>query len=150
ALPEGAIRLWEVATWTAQNEYKGHRDRPTTLTFAPGGQLLSGSLDTTVLAWDFRIPPARAAGSFETAWNDLAVRDASQALKPQGQFLAAPVEAVKLFAEKIKPVEAVEAKRIQQWIGELDSPRFATREAAFKALSGLDQARPYLEEALKS
>src|SRR5205823_1772859 len=80
ALPEGAIRLWEVATWTAQNEYKGHRDRPTTLTFAPGGQLLSGSLDTTVLAWDFRIPPARAAGSFETAWNDLAVRDASQAL----------------------------------------------------------------------
>jgi hypothetical protein len=34
ALPGGAIRLWEAASWTARNEYKGHRDRATTLTFA--------------------------------------------------------------------------------------------------------------------
>ena len=54
AVPGDVIQIWEVATWTKRNEFKGHRDRPTTLAFAPGGQLLSGSLDTTVLAWDTR------------------------------------------------------------------------------------------------
>ena len=46
------IRVWEVATWTKQNEFKGHRDRLTTVTFGPGQRLFSGSMDTTVLAWD--------------------------------------------------------------------------------------------------
>ena len=46
------IQLWEMATWTKRHEFKGHRDQPTTLAFTPAGQLLSGSLDTTVLAWD--------------------------------------------------------------------------------------------------
>jgi RNA polymerase sigma factor (sigma-70 family) len=52
--PEGVIHLWEVATWKERAAFKGHRDRPTALAFAPGGQLLSGSLDTTVLVWDSR------------------------------------------------------------------------------------------------
>jgi WD40 repeat protein len=54
AVPRGVIQLWDVATWTKRKEFKGHRDRPTTLTFTPGGQLLSGSADTTVLAWDLQ------------------------------------------------------------------------------------------------
>ena len=54
AVPQDVIQIWEVATWTKRNELKGHRDRPTTLTFTPGGQLLSGSVDTTVLAWDLQ------------------------------------------------------------------------------------------------
>ena len=56
------MQVWEVATWTKRNEFKGHRDRPTTLAFTPGGKLLSGSLDTTVLAWDLAAqgPPADA------------------------------------------------------------------------------------------
>ena len=46
------IQVWDVATWTKRKEFKGHRDSPTVLTFTPSGQLLSGSADTTVLAWD--------------------------------------------------------------------------------------------------
>src|SRR5262249_5559995 len=57
AVSGGVLRIWEVATWTRRNEFKGgHRDGLTALTFAPGGQLLSGSQDTTVLAWDARPP----------------------------------------------------------------------------------------------
>ena len=57
AVPEGAIRLWETATWALRGEYSGHRDRPTALAFSPNRPLLySGSLDTTVLAWDLRNP----------------------------------------------------------------------------------------------
>ncbi|HYV39187.1 MAG TPA: WD40 repeat domain-containing protein [Gemmataceae bacterium] len=50
--PDGTIKLWEVATWKVRAEFRGHRNGVTALTFAPHGQLLSGGLDTTVLAWD--------------------------------------------------------------------------------------------------
>ena len=62
AVSGNVMQVWEVATWTKRNEFKGHRDRPTTLAFTPGGKLLSGSLDTTVLAWDLaaQSPPADA------------------------------------------------------------------------------------------
>jgi RNA polymerase sigma factor (sigma-70 family) len=151
ALPEGAIRLWEVATWTVRSEYKGHRDRPTALTFAPNGRLLSGSLDTTVLAWDTR--PGRVAPSvtLEKAWHALAARQAGESFQSEGKFLAAPADTVKLFAAKIKPAEAVDPKRIQRWLADLDSDQFAVRDAASQALHGLDnrQAIPFLEKALK-
>jgi RNA polymerase sigma factor (sigma-70 family) len=150
ALPEGALRVWEVATWTVQDEFKGHRDRPTALTFAPSGQLLSGSLDTTVLAWDTR-PARTAAGSLETAWIDLAKQESRQAFKSAGRFLAAPPAAVKFFADKIKPVQPPDAKRIQQLLADLDSAQFARRDSASRALSDLgQQAKPYVEEAVKA
>jgi hypothetical protein len=140
-----------VATWTKRNEYKGHRDRPTALTFTPAGQLLSGSLDTTVLAWDIRPPRVAVSMSLERAWNDLATREAGVSFQSEGRFLAAPAETVKLFAEKVKLVEALDPKRIRRLLADLDSEVFAVREAASKALHGLDeQAIPYLEETLKS
>ena len=52
--PGDAIQLWETATWTKRNEYKGHRDAPTTLAFTPPGNFFPAASDTTVLAWDTR------------------------------------------------------------------------------------------------
>ncbi len=151
AVPEGVIQIWEVATWTKRNEFKGQGDLLTTLTFAPNGQLLAGSQDTTVLVWDMRPPRVAGSVTLENAWIDLAKRDAAESFQSEGRFLAAPADAVKLFAEKIKPVEALDLKRIQRLLAGLDSNEFAVREAASKALAGLDeQATPYLEESLKS
>src|SRR5262249_27516158 len=134
ALPEGAIQLWEAATWTKRNEYKGHRDRTTALTFTPAGQLLSGSLATTVLAWDIRPPRVAVSVSLEKAWSDLAAREADVSFRSEGKFLAASAETVKTFAEKVKPVEALDPKRIRRLLADLDSEVFAVREAASKAL----------------
>jgi hypothetical protein len=65
--------------------------------------------------------------------------------------LAEPAAAVQFFAEKIKPAEALEPRRIQRLLADLDSDQFAAREAASRALRELDQrVIPYLEEALKS
>ena len=151
ALHEGTIRLWEVATWTLRNEFQGHRDRPTALTFAPGGRLLSGSVDTTVLAWDVRPPRVAVSAPLERAWNDLAAREAGKSFQSEGRFLSAPAEAVKLFAEKIKPVAALDPKRIKRLLSDLGSDVFAVREAASQAILGLDeQAIPYLEKTMKS
>jgi len=71
--------------------------------------------------------------------------------KSEGRFLLAPAETVKLFAEKVKPVETLDPKRIQRLLADLGSDVFAVREAATEALLGLDQqAIPYLEQTLKS
>ena len=150
AQPEGEIQLWETATWTMLTTFKGHRDRPTALTFSPNGHLLSGSLDTTVLAWDVR-PPRSLTGSLETAWIALANPEGGEAFKAAGRFVAQPSESIKFFEEKLKPREDPDAKRMLQWIADLDSDKFPVREAASKALRDLgSKAKPFLEEAVKT
>ena len=66
ALPDGTIKIWETATWTVRAEFRGHRDRVTSLTFGANGRLFSGGLDTTVLAWDVR-PKPTTEGSLSRA-----------------------------------------------------------------------------------
>ncbi len=57
---DGTIQLWDTTKWTVKGEFRGPRDRVTILSFGPDGQLFSGSVDATVLAWDPRAakPPA--------------------------------------------------------------------------------------------
>jgi RNA polymerase sigma factor (sigma-70 family) len=151
AVPEDVIQIWEVATWTKRNEFKGYRDRSITLTFGPDGQLFSGNLDTTVLAWDTRPPRVAGSVTLESAWNDLAQREASESFKSQARFLVTPADTVKFFAEKVKPVEALDLRRIRCLLADLGSDVFAVREAATEVLLGMDQqAKPYLEETLKN
>jgi RNA polymerase sigma factor (sigma-70 family) len=146
----GVLQIWEVATWTRRNEFKGHRDGVSTLTFAPGGQLLSGSQDTTVLAWDTQPPRVADSVSLESAWNALAARESGESFRSEGRFLAAPADAVNYFAQRVKPAEALDPRKVQRLLADLDSDEFAVREAASEALDGLDeQAIPYLEAALK-
>jgi RNA polymerase sigma factor (sigma-70 family) len=150
ATADGLIQVWEVATWTRRTEFRGHRDRPTALAFTPTGQLLSGSQDTTVLLWDTRPPRVSASVSLEKAWNDLAAWKADVAFRSEGRFLAAPADTVRLFAERVRPTEALDPKRVQRWLADLNSDQFAVREAASRALRALDRpVIPYLEEALK-
>ncbi|HVL13516.1 MAG TPA: sigma-70 family RNA polymerase sigma factor [Gemmata sp.] len=54
ATPDGTIQLWDAAMWKVRGEFRGPRPRVTALAFGPDGQLYSGSVDTTVLAWDPR------------------------------------------------------------------------------------------------
>ncbi len=134
AIPEGGIRLWEVATWTPVTEFPGHRDRATALTFSPDGRLLSGGVDTTVLAWTVR-PPRDTAGPLEAAWVGLASRDGGEAFRAAGRFLGEPA-AARFLAERIKPVPACDAARVRALIADLDSPDFRARQAASRGLAG--------------
>jgi WD40 repeat protein len=58
AVPDGVIQIWEVATWTKRNEFKGSFGRWITLTFGPDGRIFTGHYDGTALAWDLRLPRA--------------------------------------------------------------------------------------------
>jgi hypothetical protein len=149
--PGDAIRVYEVATWTKRHEFKGHRDQPTTLTFAPNGQLLSGSRDTTVLAWDLRPPRVAGSVTLAGAWTDLAKREAAEALQAEGRFLATPADTVRYLAENVKPEAAFDSKQVVRWLADLGSNKFVLREAASRALAGLgEQVTPYLEATLKN
>jgi RNA polymerase sigma factor (sigma-70 family) len=141
ATPDGLIQLWEVATWTIRAQYRGHRGRVTSLTFASDGRLFSGGLDTTVLAWDVR--PPKAAGPLDAAWQALTKPDSAEAFKAQGHLLAAPAEAIKLIGSKVKPVETLDPKQMATLVADLDSPIFATRQQASKGLAEI--GRPALK-----
>jgi RNA polymerase sigma factor (sigma-70 family) len=141
ATSAGLIQVWEVATWTVRAEYRGHRGRVTSLAFASDGRLLSGGLDTTVLAWDLR--PPKVAGALDAAWQALAKRSSAEAFQAQGRLLAAPTEAVKYLAGKLKPAASLDPKRLAALLADLDSPTFATREGASKELAKMD--RPALK-----
>jgi RNA polymerase sigma factor (sigma-70 family) len=149
ATPDGTMQLWEVGSWRVRTEFRGHRDWVTALTFAPDGRLLSGGLDTTVLAWDVR-PPRPAGGTTDAAWEDLAKPEAKPAFQAQGRLLASPAEAVKLIAGKVKPVEAADVKRVAKLVADLDSADFATRERAARELGEIGQpATAALREAAR-
>jgi WD40 repeat protein len=147
ASPDGTIRLWEVATWSVRAEFRGHRDRVTALAFTPDGRLLSGGLDTTVLAWDPRPPRPQPRAALGTAWDDLGRADGKPAFAAQGRLLASPAETIALFREKIKPADL---KRLPRLIADLDSPVFATRQQATSELKEIgSQAAPAVREAVK-
>jgi hypothetical protein len=145
----GTVRIVEVASWTVRTEFRGAHERTTALAFTPSGQLLCGGLDTTVLAYDVRPRRAATSGPLDAAWTDLTNPDAGRAFGAQGRLLAAPAAAVKLFAEKIKPVEPADADLVRRLIADLDSPKFAAREGASNQLSELgERALPALEAAV--
>jgi len=57
---------------------------------------------------------------------------------------------VALLKDRLKPAPKTDPKRIRQLIGELDSDKFAVREAAFKALQDLGlEAEPAFRKALQ-
>jgi RNA polymerase sigma factor (sigma-70 family) len=146
----GTVRLYETATWTVRAVLRTRQGQVTALAFTPGSRLLTGGLDTTVLAWDLRPPRAAASASLESAWNDLAAREARKSFAVEGRFLAAPAQTVKWFAERVEPPKALDPRRVRRLLADLGSDVFAVRETASKALRGLDeQATSYLEAALK-
>ena len=150
ATPDGTLQLWEVATWTIRAEFRGHRDRVNSLTYAPDGRLLSGGLDTTALAWDTR--PPKAGVKLDAAWDDLTKAEAGPAFKAQGAFVAAPAEAVKRIAAQVKPVAPVAAELVARLIADLDHADFAVRERATRDLGTMGQpiAGPLREAVRKT
>jgi hypothetical protein len=148
---DGTLTVWETASWTVRTPFRGHHKRVTALGFTPGGQLLCGGIDTTVLGYDVRLRPGEAAGTLEAAWDDLTQRDARQGFRAQARLLATPAPAVRLFAGRIKAVEPADADRLGRLIAELGDAKFAAREAATRALAELgEQARPALAEAARA
>jgi len=121
--------------------------------------VISGSSDTTLLVWDKDAlkaePPAAEATpldakALEALWTDLASDDARKEYRALWSLVALPKQAVPLLRERLKPVGAVDGKRLNDLIAELESNQFAVRQKATDELEKLGpMAKSALEKAQK-
>src|SRR5262249_38321918 len=98
---------------------------------------------TTALVWDLgglrprRIEDARAVA---TLWDDLGADDPARAYAAAFRAVAAGDTAVAVLKGKIKPLAPVDEAKVAEWLRQLDSPDFASREKASQVLAALGPA----------
>ncbi|HEY7158758.1 MAG TPA: WD40 repeat domain-containing protein, partial [Gemmataceae bacterium] len=151
------VRLWDVAAAKEFPPLEGHQGAIRSLSFSPDGKrLATGSNDTTVLLWDAtRFKTSRPAQKqlqpeqIESLWADLAGANAVKAYRSIRTLAAAPKESVDFLNRRLKPVAAVDAKRVARLLANLDNTEFAAREKAMRELEKLgDSAATELHKAL--
>jgi RNA polymerase sigma factor (sigma-70 family) len=143
---EGTAYLLEVASGKCRRRLiGGHKGNISALLFSPdGGRLISGSIDTTAIAWDLtgrlnaNLRPLGAA-ELDACWAELASDNAEQAYQSICRLAKSPKEAVSYLGERLRPIERVDAERVGRLIADLDSARFAVRDAAEKELEKLGE-----------
>jgi RNA polymerase sigma factor (sigma-70 family) len=151
---QSTIHLLELATGKERRSFDGHKGRVTSLAFSADGRtLISGSEDTTGLVWD--VFDTRAAKESltdddqEATWVDLGSDDAGLAFRALGKLISVPKEGVAMLHKHLSPITAPDARRLATLIADLDSDKFAVRNAAMKELANLGElAAPVLREAL--
>jgi RNA polymerase sigma factor (sigma-70 family) len=154
---DGIVHVWDIGTGKELATFERHAEGVNAVAFAPDGKTLaSASDDSTALIWDLsklKRPalPAKALkpADLEKCWQTLAEPDADKAWAAMIDLVAAPKEAVPWLKERLKPVAALDAKRVQELIGQLDDLQFKVRDSATKELLQLgEQIVPALDKAL--
>jgi WD40 repeat protein/beta-lactamase regulating signal transducer with metallopeptidase domain len=159
--PDLSVHVWDVTAGKEVGQLKGHEGRIETVAFAPDGKTLaSGATDTTILLWDAasslkELAKAETvelpAAEMETLWSDLSGEDAAKALQSVLQLTAASRQSVPLLRERLKPAARVDPRKIDGWIGELESEKYAVRKTAADNLIRVgEQAVPALRKVLAS
>jgi WD40 repeat protein len=146
---ESTICLWEVASGTVRISFQGHRGRTNVLAFSSdGGMLASAAEDTTVMLWGIaarqkpfkvrRVP--LAAKEMEGIWAQLALPNAAKAYPAFCTLIESPGDALRLFTKRLIPDPGIDQKNLDHLIGDLDSNRFAIRQAAIRKLENMDDS----------
>jgi RNA polymerase sigma factor (sigma-70 family) len=146
----GKVFVWD--GWSGQLVWdRGkHRTNLFRVSFGKDDRtLVSGADDGLGYRWDLRpkdVPNEKPAA----LWPALIGADGPAAYRAFWAMLDQPDAAVAAIAEQGKAfTEKVDAVRVRKWIADLDSPRFAAREAAERELAGhLRAVVPFLRETL--
>jgi WD40 repeat protein len=159
ALAGEDIGLWETATGKEIRRLKGHRDGISSVAFtADGKALVSASRDNTVLVWQtLALDGARRKNTrlsereLLALWSDLADPDAGRAYRAMAALALTPAQTIALLQQHLPPTSAPEAKRLAQWVADLDSDQFAVRERASQELEEQGElVAPALRKVLAS
>jgi RNA polymerase sigma factor (sigma-70 family) len=148
-----AVRLYEVATGQERRRFVGHNRNISSFVFSSDGRkLASGSQDTTVLVWDVtgrlqdgKLPAAALTqAQLDQAWDDLG-QDGTKAHRAIWTLIAAPKQVVPFLKKQLRPVE-FDAKKLAQWIAELNHEKFQVRA---KAQAEIEKLEILAEKALR-
>jgi hypothetical protein len=116
-------------------------DRLTALVFTSNGKALaSATIDGLVTLWDTsnakpadgRLAPTEQL--MRAWWTEMAGDDLPLVHRSIWGMIANPRESVRYIGERSEPAKGPGRERIQRWLLDLDSDRFAVREAATKEL----------------
>jgi WD40 repeat protein len=154
---DSSVRLWDLASGNQRRRLVGHQGGVTSVCYTPDSQrLFSSSRDTTLLVWDVREAPARVAGTplsvaeIASHWDSLGGQDAQKAYRAIWALSRTPRQFLSFLQGQLEPVAPADAKKTGELIAELNSDRFATRQAATRELLRLgDLAEAALREALQ-
>lgn len=150
----GLIQMWEVATGDEicqRHTFAGAIER---LSVSPDGRRLAASaangtmhvIDLTRLQRDEA--PA-AVAPLEAMWADLAHPSAARARLAIEGLIAAPVKALPLLRQHLKPLPVPDPKRLARWVVDLESDVFELRQEADEGLERLgERAGPALRKAM--
>jgi hypothetical protein len=155
------VRLWELATGKVFAELKGHSRAVTSLLFSLDGQTLaSGGADHTTLLWDVRLErlfaPAESPGKWDDAqrtraWDALAALDCEAAYAAMARLALDSAGTAAFLDKRLTAVVAPSAKQLDQWIADLGSKNFETRDRAATQLQKVGiLAQPAMQIALKA
>jgi RNA polymerase sigma factor (sigma-70 family) len=143
---DSPVRLMETATGKERRRLLGHKGRVVSLAYSADGKILvSGSNDATALVWDLAgrqqagASTPLSAQQLSACWTDLAGEDAARAYQAIRKLARDPKRAVPFLDKRLQPVPLVEKKHLARLIADLDSPVFAVREKATRALEDLGE-----------
>jgi RNA polymerase sigma factor (sigma-70 family) len=151
---EQIITLWETETGRERGHFLGHRGKTQALAISSDCRwVVSGGDDTSALVWDATKPRnssirhESAAVDLAAHFRNLAGNDAEQAYASIWALVNAQNQTVSFLRDHA----TTDVQKIQRWIRDLDSDKFAERERASQELGYiLDEAEPYLKKALKN
>jgi hypothetical protein len=128
------ITIWELASGKRLLKLTGHDSWVRDVAFTRDGRGIIGNADLAPILWTLEARDNSKPD--DAAWEALAADDGAKAYRVQWSLIKDPAGAVKLLNEKVKPAElALERAQFDQWVGNLDSPRFPVREAAERDLT---------------
>jgi hypothetical protein len=154
------LRLWDVLTGAEVGRAEGDGGQVWGLAFSPdGSRLASAGRSPSPLVWDVRAltagkppaPPPVPPGGAAALWNDLGSEDAIRAYRTLRTLAGAPVLAIPLLRERLRPfrLAVAETRRVERLIADLGSERFAVRRDAARELEKLGPAAEHgLRQAL--
>jgi WD40 repeat protein len=154
---DGSITVYSLLTGAEVAHFDGSQGQVQSLAFSSDGRLLaSGGANGLILVWKLPAAPAAAAATLTAArkttlWNELADLDGERSARALGALLEAPGPAIELIRERLKfTTVAVDRKRLEQLVADLDSDEFTVREKASAALTSAGAAaEKVMREALE-
>jgi WD40 repeat protein len=147
------VRVRDLATGNEVARFDGQQGEIRTVRFTPDGSfLVTAGGDTTLLLWDVRglsagrRPPGPADPS--GLWQDLGADNPRTADRAMWALVAAGDRGVAVLRDRVRAL-TVDPRRADALVADLDSDRYAVREAASTELGRLgDAAGPALRRAL--
>src|SRR5205814_371486 len=123
-----ALRLWDVGTGAMLRLSDTAKADISCSAFSPDGHFLAGGGAGNALVWE--VAPTRlvakelSAKDLQARWAELGGDDAAAAYAALWALAAAPKQAVPLIAQHVRPIPALDDKRLARLFADLDNDSF--------------------------